>query len=269
MTGEGRAGRPRPFVALVLAGSRGSADPVAAALGLPHKCLAPVRGRPMLARVLDTLGRCPEIGRIVLCLDDQGLLRDLPEVAAAVAAGRITVLAAASSPSLSVLAALASLPEPLPMLIVTADHPLLTRSMVAHFLSALGGAEVAAAVAAEAVVRTAYPETRRTYIRLRDGSFSGCNLFAFTGTDAGKAARFWSRVEHYRKRPWRLFAAAGPRVLLPFLFGRLDLDAACRHLSRVVGLEVRAVRMPFAEAAIDVDTPADLSLAERILEARG
>jgi CTP:molybdopterin cytidylyltransferase MocA len=75
-------------------------------------------------------------------------------------------------------------------------------------------------------------------------------------------------MERHRKRPWRLVAAIGPLTLLRFLAGRLTLDAALRRLSRIVGATVRAVDMPFAEAAIDVDKPADLALAERILAQR-
>jgi molybdopterin-guanine dinucleotide biosynthesis protein A len=258
-----------PFTALVLAGSRGATDPVAAAAGLPHKALVPVGGRPMLLRVTDTLRRCPEIGRIVLCLEDPSLLERLPELAGPVAAGQIATVPAAPSPARSVLAALKQVPEPLPLLVATADHPLLTPAMVRHFLGALGDADAAAAVASESVIAAAYPQTQRTYIRLRDGAYSGCNLFAFTAADAAAAAEFWTRVERYRKQPWRLFAAAGPRTLLAFLLGRLDLVAAADRLSAMLGLRVRVVTMPFAEAAIDVDKASDLALVEKIFASRG
>jgi hypothetical protein len=39
------------------------------------------------------------------------------------------------------------------------------------------------------------------------------------------------------------------------------------ELSRVIGVEGRAVVMPFAEAPIDVDKPEDLRLVEEILRA--
>jgi CTP:molybdopterin cytidylyltransferase MocA len=256
------------FTALVLAGSRGAADPVASAAGLPHKALVPVAGRPMLLRVVDTLRQCPEVGRIVLCLEDALLLERLPELAGPVSAGEIATVPAARSPARSVLAALEQIPEPLPLLVATADHPLLTPAMVRHFLAHLGSADAAAAVASESVIATAYPETRRTYIRLKGGAYSGCNLFAFTAADAAAAARFWTRVERYRKQPWRLFAAAGPRTLLAFLLGRLDLAAAVERLSAMLGVRLRVVTMPFAEAAIDVDKPSDLALVEKIFASR-
>lgn len=259
---------PPRFTALVLAGSRGPSDPVATSAGVPHKALAPVAGRPMLLRVVDTLRDCPEIGRIVICLDDARLLDRLPELEEGVASGAVATIAAAGSPATSVLAALRELPDAVPLLVVTADHPLLTPAMVRYFLEGLGDSQAAAAVAAESVIAPAYPETRRTYIRLKDGAYSGCNLFAFTSSDASAAAMFWSRIERYRKQPWRLFVAAGPRALLSFLFGRLDLAGATDRLSDMLGVRLRAVTMPFAEAAMDVDKPSDLALAEKIFSTR-
>ena len=41
-----------------------------------------------------------------------------------------------------------------------------------------------------------------------------------------------------------------------------------RRVSRVLGCEARAIALPFAEAAIDVDKPADLALVETILARR-
>ncbi|MBC8036663.1 MAG: MobA-like NTP transferase domain containing protein, partial [Rhizobiales bacterium] len=55
---------------------------------------------------------------------------------------------------------------------------------------------------------------------------------------------------------------------LRFLAGTLDLDTALAIVSRKLGLQVSAVFMPFAEAAIDVDKPADKELVEIILAKR-
>ena len=80
---------------------------------------------------------------------------------------------------------------------------------------------------------------------------------------------FWRRVEQERKRPWRLVRAFGLRPLFAYLFGRLTLDDAMVRASGVIGARVAAVRLPFAEAAIDVDKPADLALVEAILSRDG
>jgi hypothetical protein len=140
--------------------------------------------------------------------------------------------------------------------------------MVQYFLGALGDAEAAASVATEALIAPAYPQTRRTYVRLKDGAYSGCNLFAFVSPDAARAVQFWTKVERYRKQPWRLFGAVGLRSLLLFLLRRLDLASAVARLSETLNLRLRVVTLPFAEAAIDVDKPSDLALVEKIFVSR-
>ena len=62
--------------------------------------------------------------------------------------------------------------------------------------------------------------------------------------------------------------AFGWRPLLAYLLGRLTLDDAMARASSIIGARIAAVVVPYAEAAIDVDKPADLALAETILARR-
>jgi CTP:molybdopterin cytidylyltransferase MocA len=262
-----RGGADQPFTALVLAGSRGPDDPVARACGVRHKCLAPVAGVPMVARVVDALAPCASVDRIALALEDAALLDDLRALRPLVAAGRLTLLTTAATPSLSVQATLDQLPDPLPLLVTTGDHPLLTPEIVEHFCAAARatGADFVAGLAPASAIRKTYPDAERTYLRFRDERYSGANLFAILAPDGRRAVAFWRRVEEERKRPWRLVRAFGWRQLLAYLLGRLTLDDAMARASHVIGARVAAVVMPYAEAAIDVDKAADLELAERIL----
>jgi GTP:adenosylcobinamide-phosphate guanylyltransferase len=266
--GRGAAGPP--FTALILAGSRGPDDPVARASGVAHKCLVPVAGVPMAVRVVETLAACPSVGRIALALEDPALLADLPALGPLIAGGRCTPLATGATPSLSVQRALDELPEPLPLLVTTGDHPLLTPDMVEQFCAAArrADADLVVGLTPASAIRKAYPDAQRTYLRFRDERYSGANLYALLGPDARRAVAFWRRVEQERKRPWRLVRAFGWRPLLAYLLGRLTLDDAMARASAIIGARIAAVVVPYAEAAIDVDKPADLALAELILARR-
>jgi GTP:adenosylcobinamide-phosphate guanylyltransferase len=259
-----------PFTALVLAGSRGPDDPVARARGVRQKCVAPVGGVPMAVRVVETLAACPSVDRIALALEDPALLDGLPALHPLIAAGRGSLLATAATPSLSVQRALEQLPDPLPLLVTTGDHPLLTPEIVEHFCAAARatGADLAAGLTPASAIQKAYPDAERTYLRLRDERYSGANLFAVLRPGGRRAVAFWRRVEQERKRPWRLVRAFGWRPLLAYLLGRLTLDDAMARASHVIGARLAAVVMPYPEAAIDVDKLADLELVETILARR-
>jgi len=259
----------RRFTALVLAGSRGPDDPVARATGVTHKALAPLAGVPMLLRVVRTLHASPSIGGLALCID-RAAFAELEQSVAAELLTNVQLVVPDRTPSASVRRAIEQLADAMPLLVTTADNALLSPQMIEHFCAAApADADLTVAIASEATIRRAYPHSIRTYYRFGGEGYSGCNLFLARTPAARKVAAFWSEIERHRKRPWRLVAAIGPLTLLRFLLGTLSLEAACRRLSGIVGATVRAVEMPFAEAAIDVDKPADLVLAEQILERRG
>ncbi len=259
----------RPTCALLLAGSRGPDDPVARHAGLKHKALVPVGGQPMIRRVIDTL-RASGMERILVCGDPDLLNSADAATRESLAGADILFIPPAASPSRSVQRALESKDIVWPLLITTADHPLLTPAMVEHFYRA-GPADADATVglARASVIRQQQPESVRTFYRFRDDGYSGCNLFLFRGPAVTGLIRFWSTLEAHRKRPWRMVAAIGPVTLIRFALGRLTLADALARLSAVVGIRVAAADMPFAEAAIDVDKPEDLELAEKILARRG
>lgn len=257
--------------AIVLAGSREpAADSVARHAGVSVKALARVGGEPMLARVLDALAASGRVERTAVVVDPATLRLPPPDLVRLLERPGVLSLPAAGSPSLSLLAAIERLGDGgFPYLVTTADHPLLTGNMIQAFLDGLDTrADAGIALAAASLVESAYPDAVRTFYRLGPERYSGCNLFLLRTAAARRLPAFWSELERHRKRPWRLVAAVGIGPLLRFLFNRLELDAAMALLGRMAGASVAAVVLPYAEAAIDVDKPADLALAERIINVR-
>ena len=265
---------PPSWDTIVLAGRRAGEDPFADAAGVAHRALVPVAGRPMLERVVATLRNHPSIGAVRISIDRPELLRDIPSLANWIDAGEVEVLRSGASPSGSALAALDATSDGTPTLLTTADHALLDARILdvflegAHDAHANENADLAVGLVHAHVLRAAYPESRRTYLRFADTAISGANLFGLYGARARRAVEFWSRLEQHRKRPWRLVAAFGPGTLLRFATRRLTLAQAFERASRAIGVSARPIALPFAEAAIDVDRPADLTLVESILAAR-
>jgi GTP:adenosylcobinamide-phosphate guanylyltransferase len=246
------------WTALVLAGSRGPADPVAAAAGVSHKAFAPLAGKPMIAHVLNALAAAPGIGRVAVSIEPGA--PELPD--------GVVRLDAAASPARSVLAALET--EAAPLLVVTADHPLMTPAMLRDFLAAAEatGADVAAAVARREVVEAAGNPARRTYLKFRDDSFSGCNMFAIRTTNGAKAVSFWRRIEQNRKRPMAMAREIGLFALLGYATGRLSSAGAAKAIGRAAGCSAALVALDHPDAAHDVDKPDDLAFAARRLGSR-
>jgi GTP:adenosylcobinamide-phosphate guanylyltransferase len=259
------------YNALVLAGRRTERDAFSETQQGTHRALLDVIGVPMLLRVVRVLRASDRIDRIAVSIDDRAAFDSVPELRELAARGEIDCHASLDSPSRSVRDALQNHLLGEKILVATADHALLTAEMVEYFIhhAEQSDADVAVGAVTEAVIRAAYPTTSRTYLRFRDGGYSGANLFAFRTEHAIRAAEFWASAEEFRKHPWRLASVFGPKSLLLFALRRLSFEAALDRASESIGCRIRAIPLPFAEAAIDVDRPSDLELVTRALQARG
>jgi GTP:adenosylcobinamide-phosphate guanylyltransferase len=241
--------------ALVLAGARPEADPVAAYAGVSHKALIPLAGQPLLERVLGAL-RAAGVRRIAVSANN-------PQVTALAARLGAEVLAAEAGPSLSALGGVEALGPP--VLLTTSDHALLAPEWILQFLDdAPETADVAVLLARREVVEAAAPGTRRTYLKFADGEWSGCNLFLVRSERGLAAIQLWRAIEADRKRPWRIIRRLGPLTLVRYLAGRVTLAEALSRLSRLCGAQVTAVPSRFGLAAVDVDKPADLDLVRTL-----
>lgn len=243
------------WTALVLAGSRGAADPVALAAGTSHKAFADINGTPMIGYVLDSLRAEPRITRIAVSIETDAPA--LPD--------GVDRLDAKDSPAASLCAAMASLQVPL--LVTTADHPLLRPEMIASFLDQAEGnpAQALAALCPKEVAEQAGNPAKRTYLPFRDGQASGTNMFALKTPQAVAVAEFWRKLETLRKSPLRMAKAIGPGLLIRTAFRRLDRAHAEKALGRTTGCPVAFAVITHPDAAHDVDTAADLAFVKQRL----
>lgn len=254
------------FTALVLAGDRYVNDAVAMDANVPCKALAPVAGTPMVLRVIQALEESGCIDRVLLV--GPTVLLECPELRELMESGRVERIQSREGPSASAMAGLESLEPDTRVLLTTADHALLRGDIVADFLNDVAeqDADLVAGVVNYARLKAALPAVKRTVIRLADGEFCGCNLFAFLTPVGRKMAGFWVEVERSRKKPvWLIIQLLGIRGVFGYFTGRLTLTKALARLSRRTGVRLGAVEVTAPHAAIDVDTPADRHFAEQLL----
>lgn len=251
------------WTALILAGQRPGPDPLARGFGLAWKALVPIAGEPMVTHVVRTLHGVDAIGRIIVLAQSESALAD-----AIAAGGGAEIVVSGDGISTSIVAAISSAGIRWPLLITTADHPLLTGAMVEQFIAQTDGCDIAIAMVERANMMAHFPDARRTWLRLADGAWSGANLFALTGDAATAVLHLWAEAEADRKRPWRLFRHFGLVLALRAITRTIGLRNALMRAGARLGLSARLVAMADPVAAIDVDKSSDHAQAERILAAR-
>jgi len=252
---------------LILAGSRAEACPLCMDANVASKALVPLHGERMIDHMLRSLRDTPALdGDIWITGLCPNQLRKNAPADLIDFIDRIKPTAIGDDPASATLAAIKA-GATTPLLLTTCDHPLLTPSMVNCLLE---GAEretcdFAVGLATRTVIRQAYPETQRTYLPLGGEGYSGCNLF-LVRTELGRSAiEFWQQVGKDRKKPWKLAKHLSFSTLLRMLTGQLDLQRVFALGSSRLQAKICPIIIPIAEAAIDVDKPADLTLVSTIL----
>ena len=255
---------------LVLAGSRPSGDPLARACGVSYKALVEVAGLPMLLHVVQALRAAEQIERIVVCGLPESALAGQTELRSLLAAGEITLVPGDATPSASVARVLSQGAVAPPLLVTTADHPLLTPAIVDTFCrqAVAADCDVGVGLVSAHLVREAFPEGRRTYLRFREDAYCGCNLYALLTPRSARAPQSWVRIEAYRKQPWRMIGFVGISAIARYLTGQLTLEAVLKVVSERIGIDAKAVLLSSGEAGFDVDKLSDLELTEQLLRQR-
>ncbi|MDX2222906.1 MAG: nucleotidyltransferase family protein [Rhodospirillaceae bacterium] len=261
----------KKFTALVLAASRrGAADPVAQIQGLSHKCLVALNGVPMVERVIDTLRATPEIGRIYVSIEDAGILRRVPALAAMLESGAIETVPSEGNLAQSIYAAAGRIADPFPLICTTADNALHMPEMLSRFCAdvAAGDADVFVAMTPAQFILDKYPGGQRAFHRLKDGAYSSCNLYCIKSASGVRAAEAFATGGQFGKKPERIINAFGLWAFILYKLRLVSIHGVMREISRALKVNTVVSLLPWAEAPIDVDNAKDYALVTQILQAR-
>ena len=249
------------WTAVVLAGSRPGRDKFAEQHGTDLKALIPVGGLPMVARPVNALLLSPQILAVsVLAQQPDRIAKVLP------ANSRLKVAPSGATIASTLEAILANPATHFPLLVTTADHALLSPAMIADFCAKAEGADLAIGLVEKRPLMARLPNTKRTWLGFRRGSYSGANLFAFGSADAAKAVALWRSVEQDRKKGWRMIASLGPALFAGAVLKLRTLDQTLASVGKRLELDIRKVELADPLAAVDVDKPADHMLVSAIIE---
>lgn len=246
-------------VGIVLAGRRNTGALAEAEPAQEWEALIPVGGRPMLEHVVGALTGVPEVRRVIVA-GPPGF-----------SAPGVTLVPPGERVTASLRNALEADPTSRApaeeLLIATGDAALLNARAVAALLAGARerGLEVAYPIVPRERCEAAYPGVRRTYVRLREGAFTGGNCFYLRGDAVEAALSLLERLYADRKRPLRLAGLFGWGLLLGLLLGRARLADAEAAGSRVLGHTAGALVTEDPGVGVDVDRPEDLALCRAVL----
>ena len=242
-------------VAAIVLGGGDADDVVAKQFGVPVKALALIAGQPMAAYVLRAL-RGGGVERIVY----------VGPVTSALA-GMIDAHVPATGTMLQNLqAGLTAIGEAKRVLVATADIPLLTAAAVRDVLSRDAGIGLVYPVINMVDSQAMFPNGKRTTAKLKEGRFTGGNLFLL---EPRLVSDFLPRLEFVldnRKNVVRLSAMFGLGTLVKLMLGILRIAELEASVSRILNVPAKALVTKHAEIGFDVDKFDDIAIVLERLE---
>jgi GTP:adenosylcobinamide-phosphate guanylyltransferase len=219
-----------------------------------------IAGKPMVSWVLDAVKSCPSCGEMLVFGDTSRLTSELGLDQKVVSKDKGDLV----SNFAEGMEAFKNYPL---VLVVTADVPLITgkilEDLIAQALTMK--ADVYYPIIDVKYFDAKFPGGHRTTVKLREGTFTGGNIFILNPQAVLKNRKRIEAVVEFRKSPQKLVSLFGAGFMMKFALNQLDLKALENKATEILGAKMVGVRTPHPEIGFDVDKSSDLNLVRKIM----
>jgi molybdopterin-guanine dinucleotide biosynthesis protein A len=230
------------------------------------KALMDICGKPMIQWVLDALNGADNVDQVIVI----GLPPDAPLACPKV----VDFLPNQGSMLQNVRAGMKRSqeinPQPHHLLFASSDIPGIT-SEIANWVvtTALQTDEDAYyTVVTRQVMEARYPNSRRSYTRLKDIEVCGGDIHVVRSQIGPENDAMWEKLIASRKNVFKQASLIGYDTLIMLLFHAITLDKAIKVVTQRLHITGRPLICPYAEAGMDVDKPFQLEIIRSDLAQR-
>ena len=248
------------FNALILAGAK-EKGPLEIAENVDNKALIMLDGRPMIEYIVDALNSSENIDRILVV----GPKNELnPYIGKKVD----EILNPGNSMLGNMEIGLNFFNSADNLLLLSSDIPLITSEAIDEFLEICTKrkAYIGYPIITKENIVKKYPETERTYIKMKEGIFCGGNIVFFKPEVFFEKKKLIKELFDNRKATWKYVKILGLKFILKFLFKTLTLEEIEKRVTGIIGYNSIAATISYPEIMIDLDKPSDLELIRKCLE---
>jgi GTP:adenosylcobinamide-phosphate guanylyltransferase len=216
-----------------------------------NKALLDLCGKPMIQWVLDALSGSALIDHVfivglptnsqLVCKHPMTLIENHGDMIENVHAGAKEILRQAPLTEI--------------ILLISSDIPAITSEMIDWMIKKVEGQpfDVFYSIVERKIMKMRFPESRRTYSRLKDIELCGGDVHALRPSIATRNNPLWENILAARKNPLKQAWLVGFDTLFYFITRQMDLENAAIFLSNKLGIKGKAVVLPYAEMGMDVD----------------
>ncbi|GAB4504430.1 MAG: nucleotidyltransferase family protein [Anaerolineales bacterium] len=230
------------------------------------KAMVDIAGKPMIQWVLDALGGAKQVDNVIIVgLSPKSDVTCEKPLYFLSNQGRML-----SNIVVGVEKALELNPKTEYVLVVSSDIPALESYMVDWLVETCMAEKVDLyyGVIPREVMETRFPNSKRTYTKLKDMELCGADIHISHVRMATEHLDLWEELIGNRKSSIKQAATLGLDTLFLLLFRQLTLAEAVERVTQRIGITGRAIVWEHAEAGMDVDKPHQLEILRADLAKR-
>jgi len=248
------------FNALILAGSK-KIGPLEISANVENKALILINNKPIVNYVIDALQESKNIKKIVVVGPEKMLSKGIDQKIDQILNSGDTILE-------NIEKGLNYFHSDDSILILTSDIPLITANAIDEFLGICADrdADVGYPIITKEKIIKKYPETERTYIKMKEGMICGGNIVLIKPEVFFQNKSLINELLKNRKSIQKYVKILGFKFIIKFLFKILTFKEIEKRISEIVGYNSIAVNISFPEIMIDLDKLSDLELIRKIIE---
>ncbi len=218
-----------------------------------YEAMIDIDGQPMVTFVAKALSASLRIQRILVVGPEQELRKcHFPPNAVILSSGETLID--------TIRIGINALGHSRNVLVVTADIPMLTPEAINDFIDNCEqhDADFYYPIVNKETNEKHYPGNKRTYVKVKEGTFTGGNIFMVNPLTVPNALRVADPIIENRKNPLKLCAILGWSFVFKFLLGTLTLVELEQSVSDLLDLRGKVILSQYPELGIDVDKISDL-----------
>jgi GTP:adenosylcobinamide-phosphate guanylyltransferase len=226
--------------------------------GVDNKSLLSISGKPMVEYVIDALRDSPLINKISAVGPSDLLKKHLGDKVDYYMKERESLFE-------NVKAGMEPFINDKAVLIVTSDIPMITGWMITDFIQRCvqQGGDFCYPIVEKRLNEERFPGAERTYVRLREGTYTGGNAIYLNPAVMESCEEFAKKIIAFRKQPLKTGRLLGVKFLVGLMLGMLTIPEVEERFCRLLDIQASAMIVPYPEISNDVDKPSDLEMVVR------
>lgn len=242
--------------AIILAGDSNN-SPVS---GEPNKALIKIKGRFMVEYVIDALRNAKYIEKIVIVGPKARLDETVGHEVDAVLQGGASMVQ-------NMKKGIDFFIGHGDVLVCTSDIPMVYGEAVDDFISRCvkKRVDVGYPIIDKSLNDIKYPDAKRTYVKMKDGTYTGGNIMYINPEVIQKCYKEAEELVRNRKNAVKMARVFGLSMLIKFSLGILKIGSVEKRVNRLFGLNAAAIKTEYPEIGNDVDKDIDVDFVNKYL----